>query len=84
MTARCDVAATVALITQDHLGLEPGEIEPGKSFIDDLAADSLDVLELIIAIESEYAIEISDDESAAIRTVADATALVLAKLGGRK
>ncbi|PZC45252.1 MAG: acyl carrier protein [Chloroflexi bacterium] len=64
------VQSTVA----DKLGVEPEEVTPGKSFIDDLNADSLDLVELIMAFEEEFTsdsvtIEISDEDAESITTV---------------
>jgi acyl carrier protein len=64
------VQSTVA----DKLGVEPEEVTPGKSFVDDLNADSLDLVELIMAFEEEFTsdsvtIEISDEDAESITTV---------------
>ena len=64
-----DVAATVKKIVVDHLGVEEDKVTDEASFIDDLGADSLDTVELVMALEEEFDIEISDDEAENISTV---------------
>ena len=58
------------VITQ--LGVDAGKVTKDSSFIDDLGADSLDTVELVMAFEEEFDIEIPDDEAQKIRTVSDA------------
>lgn len=59
-------------IVVDQLGVDESEVTPEASFIDDLGADSLDIVELIMAIEDEFGIEIPDDVAEKISTVNDA------------
>ncbi len=59
-------------ILVDQLGVDEKDITLGASFIEDLGADSLDVVELIMALESEFDLEIPDDEVEGISTVEDA------------
>lgn len=59
-------------IILEQLGVEEDEVTPGASFIDDLGADSLDTVELVMAFEEEFDIEIPDDEAEKIVTVKDA------------
>lgn len=59
-------------IIVDQLGVEPGQVVPSASFTKDLNADSLDLVELIMSIEEEFGVEISDEEAEKIQTVADA------------
>ena len=66
-------------IVAEQLGLREGDILGGKSFVDDLGADSLDEVELVMAVEEEFEIEISDEEAERIKTVDDALALVAGK-----
>ena len=56
----------------EQLGVEEDEVKPEASFVDDLNADSLDLVELIMALEEEFGTEISDEDAEKIRTVQDA------------
>jgi acyl carrier protein len=62
----------VKSIIVDQLGVSEGEVTGGASFIDDLGADSLDTIELVMAFEEAFGIEIPDDDAEKIRTVQDA------------
>ncbi len=59
-------------IVVDQLGVDESEVTPESSFIDDLGADSLDIVELIMALEDEFGLEIPDDVAEKITTVNDA------------
>ena len=59
-------------IIVEQLGVDAEEVTPDASFIEDLGADSLDTVELIMAFEEEFGVEISDDEAEKIRKVRDA------------
>ena len=59
-------------IIVQQLGVEPQEVTPDASFVDDLNADSLDLVELIMSLEEEFKLEISDEDAEKIRTVGDA------------
>ena len=63
-----------------HLGVEPGEVTEEKSFTDDLGADSLDIVELVMALEEEFGAAVPDDEAEKIKTVGDAVRFIEAKL----
>ncbi len=67
-----DIAATVKKIVIEHLGVEADKVVDGASFIDDLGADSLDTVELVMAFEEEFGVEIPDDAAENIQTVQDA------------
>ena len=74
-----DVAATVKKIVVDHLGVEENKVTDEASFIDDLGADSLDTVELVMAFEEEFGSEISDNEAEKILTVGDAIKFIESK-----
>src|SRR5262249_7713148 len=65
-------------IIAETLGVKKSEVVPTASFIDDLNADSLDIVELVMTIEREFDIEIPDDEAEKIRTVQDAVDYIVA------
>ena len=67
-----DIAERVKKIVVEHLGVEEDKVTDGASFIDDLGADSLDTVELVMAFEEEFALEIPDDAAEKILTVNDA------------
>jgi len=75
-----DYLAKVKSIVADQLGLDQEEIEPESSFIDDLDADSLDIVELVMALEEEFDLEIPDAEAEKIVTVGDAVEYLRANL----
>ncbi|MBL82038.1 MAG: acyl carrier protein [Rhodospirillaceae bacterium] len=67
-----DIADRVKSIVVEHLGVEGDKVMDGASFIDDLGADSLDTVELVMAFEEEFGCEIPDDAAEKILTVKDA------------
>ncbi len=67
-----DVKAKIKKIVADHLGIEEDKVTDEASFVDDLGADSLDTVELVMAFEEEFEIEIPDEEAEAIQTVKNA------------
>ena len=74
-----NVSATVKKIVADHLGIEEQKVTNESSFIDDLGADSLDTVELVMAFEEEFGSEISDSEAEKILTVGDAIKFIESK-----
>ena len=74
-----DVADKVKAIVVEHLGVEEDKVVAGASFIDDLGADSLDTVELVMAFEEEFGSEISDSEAEKILTVGDAIKFIESK-----
>ncbi len=72
----------VTEIIVEQLGVSREEVRPEASFIDDLGADSLDIVELVMAMEEEFDIEIPDEEAEKIQTIADATNYLKAQLDG--
>ena len=74
-----DVGATVKKIVVAHLGVAEQKVTDEASFIDDLGADSLDTVELVMAFEEEFGSEISDNEAEKILTAGDAVKFIEAK-----
>ncbi|MFZ5468986.1 MAG: acyl carrier protein [Myxococcota bacterium] len=66
------IEGKVKSIIADQLGVGEDEIKPESSFIEDLGADSLDIVELVMAMEEEFEVEIPDEEAENIKTVGDA------------
>lgn len=67
-----DTAEKIKAIVAEHLGVDAGKITNTSSFVDDLGADSLDQVELVMAFEENFSIEIPDDAAEKITTVQDA------------
>ena len=67
-----EIGERVKKIVVEHLGVEPEKVVDAASFIDDLGADSLDTVELVMAFEEEFGVEIPDDAAEKIATVKDA------------
>ena len=74
-----DVADRVKKIVLEHLGVDEDKVVDNASFIDDLGADSLDTVELVMAFEEEFGSEISDSEAEKILTVGDAIKFIDSK-----
>jgi acyl carrier protein len=66
-------------IIMDKLGVERAEVTPEAVFVDDLGADSLDLVELIMAMEEEFGFEIADEEAEKLRTVQDVISFIKAR-----
>ena len=71
-----DISARVKKIVVEHLGVDEDKVTDGASFIDDLGADSLDTVELVMAFEEEFGCEIPDDAAEKILTVKDAVVYI--------
>lgn len=71
-----DIADRVKNIVVEHLGVDADKVVEGASFIDDLGADSLDTVELVMAFEEEFGVEIPDDAAERILTVKDAVSFL--------
>ncbi len=69
-------------IVADRLGVDEAQIVPEASFVEDLNADSLDLVELIMSLEEEFGIQIPDEDAEKIRTVGDAIAYLEDRLEG--
>ena len=67
-----DISSKVKKIVADHLGIDEAKVTEESSFIDDLGADSLDTVELVMAFEEEFGVEIPDDAAESIQTFGDA------------
>lgn len=74
-----DIAERVKKIVVEHLGVDAAKVTENASFIDDLGADSLDTVELVMAFEEEFSVEIPDDAAEKIVTVKDAIDFISAK-----
>ncbi len=84
-TFMASVDEKVKQIIVEQLGVDEGEVTPNASFVDDLGADSLDTVELVMAFEEAFDIEIPDEDAEKIRTVQDAINYIgsHAKAGGK-
>jgi acyl carrier protein len=76
MTAEDTIEARLRRIISEQLGVDESQVVPSASFEEDLNADSLDLVELIMSLEEEFGIEISEEDAEKIRTVGDATEYV--------
>ncbi len=76
-----DIQAKVTEIIVDQLDVKESDVEPGKSFTEDLGADSLAIVELVLALEDNFDIKIPDEEVDNIKTVGDAIAYIKARQG---
>lgn len=69
----------VKKIIVDQLGVDDGQVQPEASFIEDLGADSLDTVELVMALEEKFQLEITDDDAEKLKTVKDAVEYITRK-----
>ena len=76
-----EVQAKLKEIVMDRLNAEEDQIKPEATFVEDLGADSLDIVELIMGIEEEFDIEIPDEDAEKLTTVEEAMTYVKTKLG---
>jgi acyl carrier protein len=74
-----NISSKVKKIVADHLGIDEVKVTDDSSFIDDLGADSLDTVELVMAFEEEFGTEISDSQAEKILTVGDAIKFIEGK-----
>jgi len=74
-----DIEEQVKKIVVEHLGIDESKVTPEARFIDDLGADSLDTVELVMAFEEEFEVEIPDDAAETILTVQDAVDYINSK-----
>jgi acyl carrier protein len=76
MAEATNIEQKVKSIIAEQLGVGEDEIKPNSSFIEDLGADSLDIVELVMAMEEEFEVEIPDEEAENIKTVSDAVGYI--------
>ncbi len=74
-----DVVAKVKKIISEQLGVPETDVKPEASFVNDLGADSLDTVELVMALEEEFSVEIPDEDAEKIATVQNAIDYITAK-----
>ena len=74
-----ELQTRVTKIIEEQLGVENDRVKPEASFIDDLGADSLDIVELVMAMEEEFDMEIPDEEAEKLKTVNDVLTYVNSK-----
>ena len=79
MASAEEITERVKGIIVDQLGVSPDEVTSEASFIEDLGADSLDIVELIMALEEEYDMEIPDEDAEKIQTVQDVLSYITSK-----
>lgn len=79
MASSEEIAERIKTIIVEQLGVGMDEVTPEASFIEDLGADSLDIVELIMALEEEYDMEIPDEDAEKIQTVEDVISYIQAK-----
>ena len=72
MATNAEVTERLKKIVVDQLGVDENEVVPSASFVEDLNADSLDLVELIMSLEEEFKLQISDEDAENIKTVQDA------------
>ena len=75
------IAEKVKAIIVEQLGVEEEEVTVEASFVDNLGADSLDIVELVMALEEEFDLEITDEDAEKIRTVGEAIAYIQGRQG---
>ena len=75
-----EVFAKVKEVIVDQLGVDEDDVVADASFVDDLGADSLDIVELVMALEDQFETSIPDEEAESIKTVGDAVDYILTKM----
>lgn len=84
VATREEILAKVVQIVSDQMGVDKAEITAETSFVDDLNADSLDTVELVMELEDEFDMSIPDEEAEKIKTVGDAVTYVEKQLAAKK
>jgi acyl carrier protein len=75
-----EIYAKVKEVIVDQLSADEDDVSPEASFIDDLGADSLDIVELVMALEDSFGVSIPDEEAESIKTVGDAVEYIVANM----
>jgi acyl carrier protein len=75
-----ELGARIRELVAEQLGVNPSELSPDANILEDLGADSLDVVEMVMAIEEAFDIEISDEDAESMRTVGDVEAYISERL----
>ena len=76
-----EIYEKIKAVVVEQLGVSESEVTKDASFVEDLGADSLDSVELLMALEEEFGTEISDDDSEKLKTIKDTVAYIKGKLG---
>ncbi|MFH1622288.1 MAG: acyl carrier protein [Candidatus Omnitrophota bacterium] len=79
-----DVSEKIKSIIAEQLGVKPEEVTPQASFIEDLGADSLDTVELVMALEEEFGVEIPDEDAEKMASVGDAVKYIEEKIAAKQ
>ena len=79
-----DIKDTVTKVVVEQLGVKESEVKFDARFVEDLGADSLDTVELVMALEEEFSIEISDEDAEKAKTVGDVVEYIDKKIGAKK
>ncbi len=80
MTNQNEIETRVKKIVVEQLGVKEDEVTADASFVDDLGADSLDTVELVMALEEEFETEIPDDDAGKLLTIKDAVSYIVARM----
>ncbi len=80
LTGQDGLLERVRILVSDQLGVDPNDMKSDASILDDLGADSLDVVELVMAIEEAFDIEISDEDAESMRTIGDVESYVSSRV----
>ena len=76
MASATEIQADLAAIVEDIAGVDAADVQPDKSFVDDLDVDSLSMVEVVVAAEEKFGVSIPDDEVKNLKTVGDAVAFI--------
>jgi acyl carrier protein len=76
MASATEIQTDLAAIVEDIAGVDAAEVQPDKSFVDDLDVDSLSMVEIVVAAEEKFGVRIPDDQVKNLRTVGDAVSFI--------